>query len=66
MIAAALEQLKQEMQDTLESLRVELAKVRTGRASTSLIEGVLVDYYGARTPLNQLASLSAPEPRLPS
>ena len=64
MIAAALEQLKQEMQDTLESLRVELAKVRTGRASTSLIEGVLVDYYGARTPLNQLASLSAPEPRL--
>ena len=64
MIAAALEQLKQEMQHTLESLRVELAKVRTGRASTSLIEGVLVDYYGARTPLNQLASLSAPEPRL--
>ena len=52
MIAAALEQLKQEMEHALESLRVEFAKVRTGRVSTSLIEGVLVDYYGARTPLN--------------
>jgi ribosome recycling factor len=45
-------------------LRKELAKVRTGRASTALIEGVMVEYYGTRTPLNQLAALSAPEPRL--
>ena len=37
---------------------------RTGRASTSLLEGITVDYYGASTPLNQLATLSAPEPRL--
>jgi ribosome recycling factor len=38
--------------------------VRTGRASTALLEGITVDYYGARTPLNQLATLSAPEPSL--
>ena len=64
MSAEVLEQMKQEMEQTLESLRVEFSKVRTGRASTSLVEGVMVEYYGSPTPLNQLASLSAPEPRL--
>ncbi|MGH7960231.1 MAG: ribosome recycling factor [Candidatus Binatia bacterium] len=59
-----LEGLKKEMEQTLEAMRKELAKVRTGRASVALIEGVLVEYYGNRTPLNQLAALSAPEPRL--
>jgi len=39
-------------------------KLRTGRASTALLEHVVVEYYGATTPLNQLATLSAPEPRL--
>jgi ribosome recycling factor len=38
--------------------------VRTGRASTALLDGLYVDYYGARTPLRQLAGLAAPEPRL--
>lgn len=64
MSAEVLEQMKQEMEQTLGSLRVEFSKVRTGRASTSLIEGVMVKYYGSPTPLNQLASLSAPEARL--
>ena len=59
-----LDELKKDMDHTLEALRKELAKVRTGRASTALIEGVIVEYYGTRTPLNQLAALSAPEPRL--
>jgi ribosome recycling factor len=59
-----LDALKKQMEQTLEALRKELTKVRTGRASPALIEGVLVDYYGTRTPLNQLAALSAPEPRL--
>jgi ribosome recycling factor len=45
-------------------LRKELAKLRTGRASTALLEHIVVEYYGATTPLNQLATLSAPEPRL--
>jgi ribosome recycling factor len=64
MNAQILDATKRDMEHTLEALRKELAKVRTGRASTALIEGVLVDYYGNKTPLNQLASLSAPEARL--
>jgi ribosome recycling factor len=47
-----------------ESLRKELAKVRTGRANVSLLDGVRVDYYGTMTPLNQVASLSTPDARL--
>ena len=64
MNAQVLDELKKDMEYTLDALRKELAKVRTGRASTALIEGVMVEYYGTRTPLNQLAALSAPEPRL--
>ena len=64
MSAEVLEQMKQEMEQTLGSLRTDFSKVRTGRASTSLIEGVMVEYYGSPTPLNQLASLSVPEARL--
>ncbi len=64
MTAAVFEQLKGEMEGTLQALRGEFAKLRTGRASTSLIEAINVDYYGAPTPLNQLASLSAPDARL--
>jgi len=56
--------LKREMDGTLGALRRELAHTRTGRASTALLEGITVEYYGAKTPLNQLAGLSAPEPRL--
>lgn len=64
MSAQVLEALKKEMDQSLEGLRRELATVRTGRASTALIEGVFVEYYGTRTPLKQLASISAPEARL--
>jgi len=61
---AIFTQLQKEMDHSLSALRKELAKLRTGRASTALLEHVVVDYYGATTPLNQLATLSAPEPRL--
>src|SRR5229473_1331703 len=64
MNAQVLDELKKDMEHTLDALRKELAKVRTGRASTTFIEGVMVEYYGTRTPLNQLAALSAPEARL--
>jgi ribosome recycling factor len=57
-------QLQKEMDQSVGALRKELAKIRTGRASTALLEHIVVDYYGATTPLNQLATLSAPEPRL--
>jgi ribosome recycling factor len=56
--------VKKEMEDTVNAMRKELTRTRTGRASTALLEGIVVEYYGARTPLNQLATLSAPEPRL--
>ena len=61
---AVFTQLQKEMDGSVNALRKELTKVRTGRASTSLLDHVSVDYYGATTPLNQLATLSAPEPRL--
>ena len=52
------------MNATVESYKSEIARVRTGRASTNLISGVMVDYYGMSTPLNQLATLNVPEPQL--
>ena len=56
--------LKKRMQSTVDSYKSEIARVRTGRASTNLISGVMVDYYGTATPLNQLATLNVPEPQL--
>ena len=61
---ALFTQLQKEMDQSVSALRKDLAKIRTGRASTALLEHIVVDYYGATTPLNQLATLSAPEPRL--
>jgi ribosome recycling factor len=61
---AVFTQLQKEMENSVGALRKELAKLRTGRASTALLEHIMVEYYGATTPLNQLATLSAPEPRL--
>jgi len=61
---AVFTQLQKEMDGSVNALRKELTKLRTGRASTALLEHVTVEYYGANTPLNQLATLSAPEPRL--
>jgi ribosome recycling factor len=56
--------LRKEMEHTVTALRRDLARTRTGRASTALLDGLMVEYYGTRTPLNQLAGVSAPEPRL--
>ena len=59
-----LANLRQEMEQTVTAMKRDMVRTRTGRASTGLLEGLTVEYYGAKTPLNQLASLSAPEPRL--
>lgn len=56
--------LQKEMDKSVAAYRKDMSKLRTGRASTALLEGIMVDYYGASTPLNRLANLSAPEPRL--
>jgi ribosome recycling factor len=55
---------KRRMEGAVKALTAEFASVRTGRASTSLLDRVSVDAYGTRTPLNQLATIHAPEPRL--
>ena len=55
---------KDAMDKSLRGLRGDLQKVRTGRASTALLDGIQVDYYGTPTPLNQLANLTTPDPRL--
>jgi ribosome recycling factor len=55
---------KQEMEQTLAAFKKELSHVRTGRANIALLDGIMVDYYGARTPLNQVATLSVPESTL--
>jgi ribosome recycling factor len=55
---------KPRMETVIEDFRRKLATVRTGRAAVSLLDTVLVDYYGTMTPLNQMASVHAPEPQL--
>jgi ribosome recycling factor len=66
MAATALDMndLKRRMQGALASLRQELSGLRTGRASTVLLDHVQVEAYGNHMPLNQLATISVPEPRL--
>ena len=59
-----LASVKADMEKTLGALKKDLSHVRTGRASTALLDGITVDYYGATTPLNQVATLSVPEPTL--
>jgi ribosome recycling factor len=52
------------MQKSVEALKLDIASIRTGRASSALIERITVDYYGTPTPINQVASISIPEARL--
>lgn len=61
---AQLKTLKQRMEKSLESLREELSSIRTGRATTSLLDHLMVEAYGTPTPLNQVAALNVPEPRM--
>ncbi|MFS0865074.1 ribosome recycling factor [Fredinandcohnia sp. 179-A 10B2 NHS] len=59
-----LNQVKDKMAKAIQALSRELATVRAGRANPSILDKVTVDYYGAPTPLNQLASINVPEARL--
>ena len=59
-----MNELKRRMQGAIASLKQELAGLRTGRASTALVEHIQVEAYGSHMPLNQLATISVPEPRL--
>ena len=62
-IAEVINDTKSRMEKTVESLERDLNQVRTGRASTGLVDTLLVNYYGSKTSLNQIASISVPEAR---
>nr|HID57854.1 ribosome recycling factor [Desulfobacterales bacterium] len=64
MLETIYEETREKMGKSINALKEEFKRVRTGRASLSLLDGIRVDYYGTRTPLNQLATLSIPESRL--
>ena len=59
-----LKELRANMDKSIQALHKDLNRVRTGRASLSLLDGITVDYYGTMTPLNQVATLAIPESRL--
>lgn len=64
MIESIFDETRESMGKSLASLKKELNRLRTGRASLSILDGVKVDYYGTPTPLNQMATLAVPESRL--
>lgn len=64
MSAEARENAEMAMDEVIETVAARLAKIRTGKASPVILDGVHVEYYGAPTPLKQLATIAAPEPRL--
>ena len=64
MINDVQKDLQVNLDKAIEALKKDLGKVRTGRASVSILDGMRVDYYGTPTPLNQVASLNVPDPRL--
>ena len=64
MIEEIYEDTRESMGKSVSALKNEFNKVRTGRASASILDGIRVDYYGTLTPLNQMATLAVPESRL--
>lgn len=58
-----IEKKKAEIESSIEHFKEELSQLRTGRASTALVENILVDYYGAKSPMKQVASITVPEAR---
>jgi ribosome recycling factor len=63
MVEEVHQEMKASMEKSIDILQKDLKRIRTGRASLALLDGIMVDYYGSPTPINQLATLSIPEPR---
>jgi ribosome recycling factor len=63
-VARIQDEAREGMEKAIRSLKAELQKIRTGRANVALLDGIQVEYYGTPTPLNQLANLTTPDPRL--
>ena len=64
MLEEVSQEIEHKMERSLEALHKELSRIRTGRASLALLDGIIVAYYGTPTPLNQLATLAVPESRM--
>ncbi len=64
MIEETKNDAKKRMDQSLESLKVEFARLRTGKASPALLDSISIEYYGSKMPVRQVANVSAPEPRL--
>ena len=64
MVDEVFEDLNESMDKAIKAFHRELGKIRTGRASLSILDGIRIDYFGTPTPLNQVATLSIPESRL--
>ena len=64
MINDILDDVKHRMEQAVAHAKIELNKVRTGRANPEIFDSLVVDYYGSMTPLNQVSTISVPEPRL--
>jgi len=58
-----IEKQRPEMEKSIEYFKEELGQLRTGRASTTLVENLMIDYYGSKSPIKQVASITIPEPR---
>lgn len=64
MMKDVIKESEDKMKKSIEILRKELSTMRAGRANPSILDKLMVDYYGAATPVNQVANISAPEPRV--
>ena len=63
-VDTVIKETKPSMEAVIEDLKRKLANIRTGRAAVGLLDGIMVDYYGVPTPLNQMASVNVPEPQM--
>ena len=64
MVELVLEEAKEKMEKSIDAFSNELVNIRTGRANPSMLDRVMVEYYGSPMPINQIASVSAPEPQM--
>jgi ribosome recycling factor len=63
-MSADIKKLENDCKQSIEHLKKEMTRLRTGRAHSSLVEGIMVDYYGSMAPIQQLGLVNTPEPRL--
>jgi len=64
MLQEITDELKKKMENAIDVFRKNLSGIRTGRATTAILDGIIMDYYGAPTPIKQVATISVPESRL--